>query len=86
MSSLLDAFRLTALPAHAEAFRAEVKRFLAEHLPAVQADVRARSWTGFDAAFSRQLAQRGWVGLTLPPAYGGAGLDAFSRFVLVEEL
>lgn len=86
MSSLLDAFRLTALPAHAEAFRAEVKGFLRDHLPTVSADVRARSWTGFDAAFSRKLAQRGWVGLTLPNAYGGAGLDAFSRFVLVEEL
>ncbi|MBV7555242.1 acyl-CoA dehydrogenase family protein [Pseudomonas sp. PDM28] len=86
MSSLLDAFRLTALPPHAEAFRAEVKAFLAEHLPRVSASVRARSWTGFDAGFSRQLAQRGWVGLTLPAAYGGAGLDAFSRFVLVEEL
>ncbi|MNJ10175.1 Acyl-CoA dehydrogenase [compost metagenome] len=86
MSSLLDAFRLTALPDHAEAFRAEVQGFLREHLPSVPADVRARSWTGFDAAFSRKLAQRGWVGLTLPPAYGGAGLDAFSRFALVEEL
>jgi alkylation response protein AidB-like acyl-CoA dehydrogenase len=86
VSSLLDAFRLTALPAHAQAFRGEVKRFLAEHLPSVSADVRARSWTGFSADFSRKLAARGWVGLTLPQAYGGAGLDAFSRFVLVEEL
>lgn len=86
MSSLLDAFRLTALPAHAEAFRAEVKDFLTTHLPAVAPEVRARSWTGFDAGFSRKLAARGWVGLTLPAAYGGAGLDAFSRFVLVEEL
>lgn len=86
MTQLLEAFRLTALPAHAEAFRHEVKHFLAKHLPQVPADVRARSWTGFDADFSRKLAQRGWVGLTLPTAYGGAGLDAFSRFVLVEEL
>lgn len=86
MTQLLEAFRLTTLPAHAEAFRHEVKHFLANHLPPVSADVRARSWTGFDADFSRKLAQRGWVGLTLPTAYGGAGLDAFSRFVLVEEL
>jgi hypothetical protein len=28
----------------------------------------------------------GWVGLTLPKQYGGGGCDAFSRFVLVEEL
>jgi alkylation response protein AidB-like acyl-CoA dehydrogenase len=41
---------------------------------------------GFDAAFSRKLAQRGWVGLTLPAQYGGAELDAFARYVLVEEL
>lgn len=86
MSSLLDAFRLTALPEHAETFRAEVRRFLADHMPSVPADVRARSWTGFDASFSRKLAEHGWVGLTLPATYGGAGLDAFSRFVLVEEL
>ncbi|MDD2046653.1 acyl-CoA dehydrogenase family protein [Pseudomonas putida] len=86
MSSLLDAFRLTALPDYAEAFRVEVKAFLATHLPQVAPEIRARSWTGFDADFSRKLAARGWVGLTLPAAYGGAGLDAFSRFVLVEEL
>ncbi|AEI76844.1 acyl-CoA dehydrogenase [Cupriavidus necator N-1] len=86
MSQLLDAFRLTALPPAAETLRAEVRRFLAEHLPAASADIRARSWMGFDADFSRRLAQRGWVGVTLPASYGGAGMDAFHRFVLVEEL
>ncbi|WP_186426745.1 acyl-CoA dehydrogenase family protein [Cupriavidus metallidurans] len=86
MNQLLQTFRLAQLPPEAESFRAEVKRFLAEHLPQVPADRRARSWMGFDADFSRRLAARGWVGLTLPPACGGAGLDAFRRFVLVEEL
>ncbi|MFM0211520.1 acyl-CoA dehydrogenase family protein [Paraburkholderia sediminicola] len=86
MNNLLDAFHLTALPAEAEAFRAEVKHFLAEHLPPAPVDVRARSWMGFDADFSRRLAARGWIGLTLPASYGGAGMDAFRRFVLVEEL
>lgn len=86
MSNLLDAFHLTALPPEAEAFRAQVKDFLKENLPDATADIRARSWLGFDAAFSRRLAQRGWVGLTLPASYGGAGMDAFRRFVLVEEL
>jgi alkylation response protein AidB-like acyl-CoA dehydrogenase len=32
------------------------------------------------------MAARGWVGVPLPKTYGGAELDAFSRFVLVEEL
>lgn len=86
MNNLLDAFHLTALPAAAETFRAEVKHFLDEHLPPAPADVRARSWMGFDADFSRRLAARGWIGLTLPASYGGAGMDAFRRFVLVEEL
>lgn len=86
MSQLLDAFRLAAVPSYAESFRAEVRSFLAAQLEPAPADIRARSWTGFDADFSRRLAARGWVGLTLPKAYGGAGLDAFRRFVLIEEL
>ena len=86
MNNLLDAFHLTALPAAAESFRAEVKDFLDEHLPPAPIDVRARSWMGFDADFSRRLAARGWIGLTLPASYGGAGMDAFRRFVLVEEM
>ncbi|MBU65948.1 MAG: acyl-CoA dehydrogenase [Cupriavidus sp.] len=86
MHALFATFALTALPPQAAAFRQDVKAFLKEHLPEVPADVRARSWMGFDADFSRALARRGWVGITLPAQYGGAGLDAFSRFVLVEEL
>ena len=86
MSALLDAFRPTPLPHHAEAFRAEVKAFLADQPGQPEAALRARSWMGFDGEFSRRLAARGWVGLTLPKYYGGAGMDAFQRFVLVEEL
>jgi hypothetical protein len=86
MTALLNHFRLARLPAEAEAFRTEVKDFLAAHLPPAPADVRARSWMGFSAGFSRKMAERGWVGVTLPREYGGASLDAFARFVLVEEL
>ena len=86
MSNLLTAFRLASLPAETSAFRAEVKAFLASSFEATAPDVRARSWMGFSAAFSKKLAARGWVGVTLPAEYGGANLDAFSRFVLVEEL
>lgn len=86
MSNLLSAFRLASLPAATDSFRAEVKAFLDASLESAPADVRARSWMGFDAGFSKKLAARGWVGVTLPQQYGGASLDAFSRFVLVEEL
>lgn len=86
MTDLLNTFRFAQLPAQAEAFRTEVKDFLTTALPPAAPEVRARSWMGYDADFSRKLAQRGWVGVTLPAVYGGASLDAFSRFVLVEEL
>jgi len=86
MIDLLDPLRLASLPPEAEAFRREVKDFIAREMPATPADVRSRSWFAFDAGFSRKLAARNWVGLTLPKRYGGAELDAFSRFVLVEEL
>jgi alkylation response protein AidB-like acyl-CoA dehydrogenase len=86
MSALFDALRPAALPPAAEALRGEVRAFLRDAFVPPPADRRARSWMGFDAGFSRRLAARGWVGVTLPREYGGAAMDAFSRFVLVEEL
>ena len=86
MTQLLEQLRRAELPPQAEAFRAEVKDFIARELPPAGADARVRSWMAFDAGFSRKLAQRGWVGVTLPRAWGGAELDAFRRYVLVEEL
>jgi alkylation response protein AidB-like acyl-CoA dehydrogenase len=86
MIALAEAFACAALPDAAEDLRAEVKSFLAAALPDRPSTARAKTWSAFDAEFSRMLAKRGWLGLTLPTRYGGAGLDAFSRFVLVEEL
>jgi len=86
LTNLLSASGFAALPARTNSFRAEVKAFLQSSFEPMPADIRARSWMGFNAAFSKKLAARGWVGVTLPAQYGGASLDAFSRFVLVEEL
>ena len=36
-------------------------------LAGMPADLRARSWLGFDADFSRALGARGWIGLQLIP-------------------
>lgn len=83
---MLDYLDFTAVPERYQPLRDEVRRFLADTLNDYPADLAARSWQGFDADFSRKLAARGWVGLTLPKHYGGAELDAFSRFVVVEEL
>jgi len=77
---------LTAIPAEDEALRADIRAFLATAMADAPADQRARSWMGFDADFSKSLAERGWLGLTLPRAYGGADRGHFARFVLAEEL
>lgn len=83
LSSL--ALSLTRIPPEDEALRAEVRAFLQEATHAMPAHVRARSWGGYDTAFSRRLGAKGWIGLTLPPEYGGGGRSAFARYVLVEE-
>ena len=83
--SALDSLSMTAIPPEDEALRAPVRAFLSVALAKVPAHVRARSWSGYDAEFSRELGRRGWLGITLPKAYGGGGRSAFARYVLVEE-
>ncbi|MCD0449986.1 acyl-CoA dehydrogenase family protein [Actinocorallia sp. API 0066] len=41
---------------------------------------------GHDPAFSRALAAHGWIGLTWPAEYGGAGLSHLARLAVTEEL
>jgi alkylation response protein AidB-like acyl-CoA dehydrogenase len=76
-------------PAHApalDALRADVRAFLAEAMPDVTPAARARSWFGFDPAFSRRLGAQGWIGMTWPQAHGGHGRSALDRYVVLEEL
>lgn len=42
--------------------------------------------TGWDPAFSRLLAERGWLGMTTPVELGGHGRSFVERFVVTEEL
>lgn len=86
MQDITLSFETATIPPEDEALRAPVRRFLAEALQGMPPAARARSWMGFDAEFSRALARQGWLGLTLPARYGGAGRSAFARFVLSEEL
>lgn len=86
MGAIDEALQLAAIPAQDEALRASVRAFLREALQDMPADRRARSWMGYDAEFSRALARQGWLGLTLPAAYGGGERSNYARFVLSEEL
>ncbi|MEV4102688.1 acyl-CoA dehydrogenase family protein [Nonomuraea sp. NPDC049649] len=70
-----------------EQLRLRTRRFIDEELAAGHFEPQCDSWLiGFDREFSRRLAAQGMVGMTLPERFGGAGLTALHRFVVIEEL
>ncbi|UUW91457.1 acyl-CoA dehydrogenase family protein [Pimelobacter simplex] len=70
-----------------DSLRQEVRAFLAEQRAAGAITTTADSWlSGWDEDFTRALAQRGWLGMTIPTAYGGHGRSYVERFVVTEEL
>lgn len=77
-----------ALDADVEAFREEVRRFLeTEADPAIRGQgVFPQMDTTEKRAFVAKLAARGWLALSWPPEYGGAGRSEIYRLVLQEEL
>ncbi|QHL89521.1 acyl-CoA dehydrogenase [Sphingomonas changnyeongensis] len=83
---MFDTLRFMPLPEAAEALRPRVRALIAEHVAPLPASRRIRSWLAADRDFSRAMGRAGLLGLTLPVAYGGAGMDAFARYVVVEEL
>jgi alkylation response protein AidB-like acyl-CoA dehydrogenase len=83
---MLTALEFNQVPDQEAAFRTEVRHFLNEALVGMPAHAKARSWMGTSDAFSKKLAEKGWLGLTIPKEYGGSGKGFFSRFVLSEEL
>ncbi|PRC46015.1 acyl-CoA dehydrogenase, partial [Mycobacterium sp. ITM-2017-0098] len=67
--------------------RAEVRRFLAEQLAAGAFTPSADAWLcGWDENFTAALAERGWLGMTVPVEYGGHGRSFTERFIVTEEL
>jgi alkylation response protein AidB-like acyl-CoA dehydrogenase len=78
-------FAVTALTADEEALRHEVRGFLAEELPQGHRPGLGMA-ARHDPDFSRRLADRGWVGMAIPPRYGGRGRSAVDRFIVTEEL
>ena len=83
---MFDTLSLSHIPGDDEALRPAIKALIAQTVDGLPAHIRARSWMGHDAAFSRALGKAGFLGLTLPTEYGGGGLGPFARFVVVEEL
>ncbi|WP_326540564.1 acyl-CoA dehydrogenase family protein [Pseudorhodoferax sp.] len=79
---------LKPTPAQA-AFREEVRAFIRDRLPA---DIRAHLRRGHHprpqdvVRWQRILHERGWAAPHWPQAYGGAGLGAAERLILLDEI
>ncbi|MCB1524306.1 MAG: acyl-CoA dehydrogenase family protein, partial [Rhodoblastus sp.] len=69
-----------------EKLRAEVRAFLDVELAHMTPRQRAQSWSGRDPAFSKKMAERGWLGMTWPKKYGGHERSALERYVVLEEM
>ena len=68
-----------------ESFRQDIKTFLKQALQDPP-DIPEDGWiVGFDKGFSKQVAERGWIGLTWPKEYGGQGKSYLDRLILTEE-
>lgn len=63
-----------------EAFRQELRAFLREEVPKVQAK------DGFSQEFSKKLAARGWIGIAWPKEYGGQGMGPIEQMIYTEEM
>ena len=68
-----------------ESLRSEVQRFLAERSPMAETRRVMETDLGFSRELWREMAALGWLGLTLPEAYGGAGLGWVDLVVVLEE-
>lgn len=69
-----------------EAFRQEIRTFLEEALPETPETPEDAWILGYDQAFSKKIAARGWIGLTWPREHGGQGKSYLDRLILTEEL
>lgn len=78
-------FSALELPAPAQRLREEVRAFLKDEIAAGSFTPRL-GHTEFDAAFTRRVAARGWIGMTWPARYGGRGRSYLERFVVTEEM
>lgn len=79
-------FAPVALTKAEEAHRAQVRTFLTDELENGGFRPGLGINSGHSPAFSKKLAGRGWVGMSIPEEYGGHGRSPVERFIVVEEL
>lgn len=86
MAALGFDFGGVQLPPEAEEARQAVRAFLAAERDAGRFTPHRSSWMTFDRAFTRRAGEAGFIGITLPPEYGGHGQSSLVRFVVTEEM
>ena len=69
-----------------DAFRAEVREFLDEHLDEETIERAHRTGTMHDKEFHRAIGEQGWLAATWPAEYGGQERDPFEMTALRDEL
>ena len=69
--------------AEQNAFRGEVRAFLAETLTA---ETARGERGGTSPQFSRAAGEQGWLGVAWPEQYGGEGLSYFEQMIYMEEM
>jgi acyl-CoA dehydrogenase len=69
------------------ALRRDVRAFVGDEIAKTRWAPSVDSWlTGWDPSFSKRLAERCWLGMTIPAEYGGHGRGFLERFAVTEEL
>jgi alkylation response protein AidB-like acyl-CoA dehydrogenase len=69
-----------------EQLRAQARSYLAERFPSERVAELADSEAGWDPSSWRELAEMGWLGVSVPEEHGGAGLGFVEEAILLEEL
>jgi alkylation response protein AidB-like acyl-CoA dehydrogenase len=76
-------------PVEAEAFRSEIRQWLADNVPAEWPEsargLSAEEHAQFFDDWNAKLFAGGWICATWPPEYGGKGLSLMEAVVLAEE-
>jgi alkylation response protein AidB-like acyl-CoA dehydrogenase len=75
-----------AFTAEQQALQAQARSFLAERYPPERVAELADSDTGWDPGSWRELAELGWLGVSVAEEHGGAGLGFVEEAILLEEL
>ena len=72
-------------PAHITQIRSQLQRFITEKAPREKRRAwdRSHSWP---RDLFQEIADMGYIGLTIPPEFGGAGQDIVAAVTVIEEL